>query len=134
MGVTSSRTAVIGDDRAGKHSIPRAQNEKELLTAAQAGRMGPEDVEALQFQFAQEAPVNRTHQLRGRHGTPIGFRQRLARLLIEGAGLPRYVGSERIKALGVFELEDLLFPDSKLGQLRQGKVNAAASSIASNIP
>src|SRR5690242_11956619 len=97
--ITSSRNAVVRHHRARKHPIPGAQNQQQLLPAAQPGGIRAKDIEALQFQFPEQPPVNRSHQLRGGHRAPVSFRQSFPRLLIKAAGMPRDVGGKFVKPL-----------------------------------
>src|SRR5438067_1509907 len=80
--ITSSRSAIVRHHSSGKHAIQRAQNQQQLLSAAHARRIRAEDIEALQFQFAEQPPIDRSHQLCRGHRAPVLFRQNLARTLI----------------------------------------------------
>src|SRR5213594_4032564 len=79
----ASRRPIVGNQRAGAEPIPGAEDKKQFLKFADARRRGVKHVELLGFEFLQQPPIDRAHQLGGAHGTAVFVGQRLARFAVE---------------------------------------------------
>src|SRR5438045_437020 len=99
--------AIIGRDGAGDEPAPGAQDQQEFLALGEAGGLRAEDVEALPFQFTQQAPIDRAHQLSGDHGATVGSGKGLASQAIKMTSLFSYAGGEFKKARRIFQPQDL---------------------------
>src|SRR5438045_9139571 len=103
-----SARSIIGNHGSGKQPVPRAANEQKFLSLAQASGMRTKDIETLEFQFAQQTPVNRTHQLGGGHRPAVLSRQRCLGQLIKTARLAGDTRSQIFETLGVFKTQAFL--------------------------
>src|ERR1700722_303789 len=81
-----SGRAIVRRHRAGGHAQTGAQDEQNFLALVEARWFGAEDIELAPLEFAQEPPIDGTHQFGGDHVAAIHCRQRDARLLIKMAG------------------------------------------------
>src|SRR5262245_55832232 len=83
---------------------PCAQDEQKLLAFVQARFFWAEDIEALPFEFAEEFPIDCSHQFGGDHGTAVGCGEGVLGHAIKLARALGDAGSELKKALGIFQL------------------------------
>src|SRR6185503_2779182 len=131
--IRGSRRPVIWLQRADRLAAPGAENEQELLAPAQARGARTEDVKATGLQLAKQAPVDRAHQLGGRHRTPILGRQQLSRAAVVKTGALGDVGGQRPEPIGVLEPQDLLLGHCATEQFVERQVNAAAFRVDPDI-
>src|SRR5665213_197127 len=98
---TASRGSIVGHSGAGNQLAPGAEDEQDFLAFVQAGRARTKNLEAAALKLAEKPPIDRTHQLRRRHGTAVLSRQGLAGQAVKFAGLLRHVFGQLRKALRV---------------------------------
>src|SRR5688572_23596134 len=60
----ASRRAIVRRNRSGKHAIPGAENQEELLSFVEPRGMRAENIEASALQLAQQPPIDGAHQFR----------------------------------------------------------------------
>src|SRR5437867_5936544 len=125
--------SIIGNQGAGGEPVPGAQDEEEFLRFTDARKRGSENVELLRFEFLQQPPIDRAHQLGGAHRTAVLVGERLAGFAIE-LSRPTSNGSRRLtEARGVFEVQNLLRADLAALQLFERQVNSPALGIRAHV-
>jgi hypothetical protein len=94
-------------DGTGGEAKPGVQDQRQLVRLAQARWHGPEHVEPTRLEFAEQPPIDRTHQF-GRHHRPaILGGQSFARQPVVVLRPRGHAPGQSRKALGVFVPENL---------------------------
>src|SRR5262245_53415580 len=89
-----SACAIVWDHRSRKQAVPSPANKQDFLAGTQAGRIRAEYVETKRLQFAEQTPVDATHQFGRRHRPKVLRGQSFLGLLIKLPSVLGNAGSE----------------------------------------